>query len=137
MKNSAIIPTMQYKDATKALNWLCEAFGFEQHLIAEDEDGKVAHAQLTYNNSMVMIGPRRETDYGQYIRTPEEAGGVNTQSPYIIVKNIDKHYEQAKASGANIIIELREEDYGGKLYTCKDPEGFMWNFGSYDPWETN
>ena len=26
------------------------------------------------------------------------------------------------------------QDYGGRDYTCKDPEGNVWTFGTYDPW---
>ncbi len=29
---------------------------------------------------------------------------------------------------------LKEEDYGGKNYSCWDPEGHLWSFGSYNPW---
>ena len=25
------------------------------------------------------------------------------------------------------------QDYGGRDYTCKDPEGNVWTFGTYDP----
>ena len=38
------------------------------------------------------------------------------------------------AAGAEIVIEIRDEDYGGRHYSCRDPEGHVWNFGSYDPW---
>jgi uncharacterized glyoxalase superfamily protein PhnB len=26
------------------------------------------------------------------------------------------------------------QDYGGRDYTGKDPEGHVWTFGTYDPW---
>lgn len=32
-------------------------------------------------------------------------------------------------------MEPEDQDYGGRLYSCRDPEGNLWNFGSYDPWE--
>jgi hypothetical protein len=28
----------------------------------------------------------------------------------------------------------RDEDYGGRVFSCRDPEGHLWNIGSYDPW---
>jgi uncharacterized glyoxalase superfamily protein PhnB len=31
-------------------------------------------------------------------------------------------------------MEIKDEDYGGRDYSCRDPEGHVWNFGSYDPW---
>jgi uncharacterized glyoxalase superfamily protein PhnB len=32
------------------------------------------------------------------------------------------------------VIEPRDRDYGGRDYTCRDREGHVWTFGSYDPW---
>ena len=31
-------------------------------------------------------------------------------------------------------MELKEMEYGGKAFTVKDPEGYMWSVGEYDPW---
>ena len=47
----------------------------------------------------------------------------------------DQHYARAKAAGAEILFEIKDEDYGGRGYTCRDPEGHVWNFGTFDPWE--
>ena len=61
-------------------------------------------------------------------------GGVETQSPYLVVNDADAVYERAKAAGAQIIIEIKNEDYGGRGFTCRDLEGRLWNVGTYDPW---
>ena len=133
MINGCIIPTFKYKDAPAAVEWLCQTLGFQKHLVVES-DGGIAHAQLTFGNSMIMLGSSDESDYGKLIKTPNELNGFNTQSPYLIVAEIEAHYEHAKANGAQIVLALSDQDYGGKLYTCRDPEGNIWNFGSYDPW---
>ncbi|MEZ5003727.1 MAG: VOC family protein [Chitinophagales bacterium] len=133
MTNGCIIPTFKYKNAPAAVEWLCQTLGFQKHLVVES-DGGIAHAQLTFGNSMIMLGSSDESDYGKLIKTPNELNGFNTQSPYLIVAEIEAHYEHAKANGAQIVLALSDQDYGGKLYTCRDPEGNIWNFGSYDPW---
>jgi uncharacterized glyoxalase superfamily protein PhnB len=58
-----------------------------------------------------------------------------TQSPYFVVRDADQVYRQAKAAGAEIVIEIKDEDYGGRVFSCRDPEGHLWNVGSYDPWK--
>ncbi len=131
---SVIIPTMQYKDALKAIEWLCKAFGFEKHLVVPGENDSIAHAQLRFGNAMIMIGSKNDNEYGKLLRTPEDLNGLNSQAPYIIVENIDDHYEKAVQEGAEIVIEIRDEEYGGRGYTCRDKEGHIWNFGSYNPW---
>lgn len=131
---ACIIPTMRYKNARAAIEWLCNTFGFEKHLIVEGEENSIAHAQLTYGNSMIMLSSENETEYGQWVKTPENLNGNNTQAPYIIVEKIDELYKRVVASDAKILIALKDEDYGGRGFTCKDIEGYLWSFGSYDPW---
>ena len=60
--------------------------------------------------------------------------GVGTQSPYVIVPDADAHHALAVAAGAKVVYPLKDEDYGGRGYSCLDPEGHLWNFGTYDPW---
>jgi uncharacterized glyoxalase superfamily protein PhnB len=131
---SIIIPTMRYKDAPAAIEWLCNAFGFEKHLIVPGEDGTIAHAQLKFGNALIMLGSENDNEYGKFIKAPKDLNGMNTQAPYIIVEQIDKHYQRAIAGGAKIILAIKDEDYGGRGYSCQDPEGHIWNFGSYNPW---
>ncbi len=134
-KTATIIPALRYKNAPKAIDWLCEAFGFERHLVVPGESNSIAHAQLKLGNSMIMLGSEKNgNDYDQYIKGPAHFDGVNTQAPYIVIENIEEHYQTAIDAGAKILLELEDQDYGGKLYTCRDPEGHIWNFGSYDPW---
>jgi uncharacterized glyoxalase superfamily protein PhnB len=113
-------------------SFLCTAFGFAKNAVYEEPDGSVAHAQLTHGNGMVMLGSVKETEYGKLLRRPSEAGGV-TMSVYVVVDDADTHFARAKAAGAQIVREPVTQDYGGRDYTCKDPEGNVWTFGTYDP----
>ena len=56
-----MIPAIRYRDAAAAIDWLCEAFGFERHLVVPGEGGTIAHAQLAFGNGMVMLGSRPGT----------------------------------------------------------------------------
>jgi uncharacterized glyoxalase superfamily protein PhnB len=99
------------------------------------EDGKtVGHAELTYGNGMVMIGSvTNGTAYSDLVRQPTDVGG-ETQSPYLIVADVDAVYASAKAAGAVMVFDLEDKGYGGKGFTCRDPEGHVWSIGDYDPW---
>ncbi len=101
---ACIIPTMRYKNARTAIDWLCNAFGFEKHLIVEGENNTITHAQLTYGNSMIMLGSENDNEYGKFVKTPKDLNGINTQTPYIIVEEIDDHYSRAIAAGARIVL---------------------------------
>ncbi len=129
-----IIPTMRYQDATAAIDWLCEAFGFERHLVVPGDQDTIAHAQLTFGRGMIMLGSARDDEYGVYIKTPRDLNGVTSQAPYVVVGDADAHYAHAVAAGAEIVRDIKDEAHGGRAYSCRDPEGHLWNFGTYDPW---
>ena len=132
MAQSTIIPGMRYRDAHAAIDWLCDVLGFERNLVVRDGAGGVAHAQLMLGSGMIMLGSEREgDDRGVVAPTPT---GALTQSAYIVVEDIESLYERVKDAEANIIMELEEQSYGGSNFAVRDPEGQLWNVGSYDPW---
>ncbi len=134
---STVIPGLRYKNATAMIDWLCDAFGFEKKAVYSGPNGAVNHAELTFGNGMIMLGSadNNQSPSAKLITQPEDIGGRVTQAPYLVVADCDGLYERAKAAGATIVAELREMDYGGKAFSCKDPEGHLWHFGGYDPWE--
>ncbi len=133
---ATIIPTLRYRDAATAIDWLCNAFGFKKHLVVPSDDGGIAHAQLVFGNGMIMLGSARDDFFGK-LQTPlSTPDSPVSQSSYIIVRDVDDHYKQAAAVGAEIITPPEDQDYGGRLYSCRDPEGNLWSFGSYDPWNS-
>jgi uncharacterized glyoxalase superfamily protein PhnB len=136
--SSNIIPCLRYQDAPRMIEWLCAALGFQRHLVVEDGQGGISHAQLTIGPGMIMLGSARAGDdpFGRLQQTPAVLGGT-TQSPYVVVADADEVYRRAKAAGARIVIEIKTEDYGGRGFSCLDPEGHLWNIGTYDPWKTS
>ena len=130
-----IISSLCYQDAPAAIEWLAKAFGFTAHLVVPGENGMVMHSQLKSadGKSMIMLYSVRD-DYPQHNnRTPNQLGG-STQSLYIVEQDLDSHHARAAAAGAKILMPPTEQEYGGSCYVCVDPEGHVWNFGSYDPW---
>lgn len=132
---ATLIPCLRYRDAPAAIEWLCNVFGFEKQLVVPNPDGTIAHAQLKFGNGMIMTGSVQPGEFGELMKQPDEIGGAETQCSYVVVSDPDAVYSQAKAAGAEIVREIKDQDYGGRLFTCKDLEGHVWNFGSYDPWE--
>lgn len=130
-----VIPCLRYRNALTAIQWLCDAFGFQRQAVHAD-GGIVRHAQLTFGNGMIMLGSADNlSEWGRQIVQPDEIGLRETQSACVIVKDADAHYAQAKAAGATIVLDISDQAYGGRGYSCRDPEGHLWWFGSYDPWK--
>lgn len=133
--HASVIPCLRYRDALRMIEWLCAAFGFERHAVYADGD-TVHHAQLTYSNGMIMLSSVGHASGSlERLAQPDEVEGRETQSPCVIVTDADAHYARAKAAGAEVVIDIADQDYGGRGYACRDPEGHLWWFGSYDPWQ--
>jgi uncharacterized glyoxalase superfamily protein PhnB len=130
---STIVPTLRYRDVAAAIDWLCNAFGFERHLVVPGEDGAVRYAQLTFGDGMVMLGPVSQSAFDGLMTQPADTGGAETQICYLFVADAEAHCARAKAAGADIVLDIEED--GGRGYSCRDPEGHIWNFGTYDPWK--
>src|SRR5215813_4205866 len=101
-----IVPTLRYRDAATAIDWLCRAFGFERHLVVPGEGGTIAHAQLAFGHGMIMLGSSGAHGGGfdALVTAPAEVGGVGTQSHYVIVDDADAHLARARAAGAEIVL---------------------------------
>ena len=132
---ASVIPCMRYRDAPAAIDWLCTNFGFEKQLVVPNEDGTIAHAQLSYGNGMIMLGSIFDTEFGRLMKQPAELGKAVTQSAYLVVRDADLVYGRVLEAGGQIVLDIKDEDYGGRGFTCRDPEGHIWSIGTYDPWE--
>ena len=132
---STVIPGMRYRNALAAIDWLVRAFGFEKNAVYMGEGDIVMHAQLSFGNGMVMLGSvENGTESSRRMAQPDEIGGRETQSACLIVSDADAVYATAKAAGAEMVMDIADMPYGGRAFTCRDPEGHLWSVGTYDPW---
>lgn len=126
---STVIPGMHYRNAPDAIEWLCRVFGFEKHAVYAGPDNTIMHAELTLGSGMIMLGSANDKAPDRHMQLPAEAGGVS-----LIVNDADEICARAKAAGAKIVEDIEDKPYGGRGFSCLDPEGHLWQVGTYDPW---
>jgi uncharacterized glyoxalase superfamily protein PhnB len=131
---STIMPTLRYRDAPAAIDWLCQVFGFARHAVYPGPGGIIGHAELTLGGGMIMLGSEKDDAYGRGFTSPLDLDGRETRSAYIVVADADAVYARAVAAGGTIVRELQNTDYGSREFSVKDPEGHSWSVGTYDPW---
>ncbi|MET8245530.1 VOC family protein [Streptomyces sp. NPDC005202] len=124
----SIYPTLLYADAKAAIKQLTEAFGFTELSAYEGEDGLVQHAELVQGNGAVMLGSK-----GRGGRFDEAMRGAGPTGVYIVVDDVDAHYQRAVDHGAEILMPPTDQDYGSRDYMARDVEGNVWSFGTYAP----
>jgi uncharacterized glyoxalase superfamily protein PhnB len=132
-KASSLIPCLLYRNAPAAIAWLVEVFELREQLRVPSADGTIQHAQLLNGGGMLMLGSLKDGDYGSHLREPRQVGG-NTQGIYLVLEDVDAAYARVQRAGGEILIPIKDEEYGGRGFTCRDLEGHLWSVGSYDPW---
>ena len=124
----AVWPILAYRDARAAIEFLRDAFGFEETAVyARDGDPSIIeHAEMRWPlGGGVMFGTAAKDDspFGQ--RAP------GNDAVYVVCDDPDGLYARATASGAEVVRELIDEDYGSRGFTVRDPEENLWSFGTY------
>lgn len=121
-------PILAYRDARAAIAFLTAAFGFQEHAVyARDDDPSVIeHAELGWPaGGGIMLGTAGKDDSPFGRRRP------GNDSVYVVCDDPDGLFAQATAAGAEVVRELRDEDYGSRGFTVRDLEGNLWSFGTY------
>jgi uncharacterized glyoxalase superfamily protein PhnB len=121
-----IFPMLAYRDAPAALEFLSSAFGFEETMRMEGENGTIAHAELEMGGQRLMLASAWR-DAG--MAPPIELAGIASQL-MVHVDDVDAHFRRALEAGATVIDQPADQEYGERTYRATDPEGHRWIFGS-------
>jgi uncharacterized glyoxalase superfamily protein PhnB len=135
LTGTRLIPALRYRNVDQAIAWLCAAFGFEKREVVAGANGDVLFAYLTHGTDMMLVRSIGGSALDQLMMQPDEIGGAETQSCYLVVQDADRHCATAKAAGADILLDVDDDDHGGRGYSCRDLEGHVWSFGTYNPWQ--
>ena len=112
-----VTPYLVAKDGPALLEFAKQAFGAEETFRAIGSAGGL-HAEVRVGDSMLMMGggiPGKE-----FRSTP------NTHALHLYVKDVDAVTQQAVAAGAALLDPVRDQEYGERSATVKDPAGNFW-----------
>ena len=119
-----VTPYLLYEDVEAAAEFLTRAFGFrEVDRTTGAAGGTHLELEVRPDGSSVYAGQAPAGFQG-----PAKVGG--TSLVYVLVEDVDAHYERAKAAGATIVEELVDTPFGHRRYTCDDPQGHEWAFAT-------
>lgn len=129
-----IIPMLSYEDGVAAMEWLCKVFGFTEVTRMTNEEGRLAHGEISMGGNLIMLA-EPTPDY-QSPKHHVENCAIAAKAyaiPYIIngvlvyLDDVKLHFKNAQAGGATILSEI-EEGYPGNRYRAADLEGQRWMF---------
>jgi len=123
----SITPYLVVDDAERAIEFYKDAFGADELMRMPGPDGKVAHAELQFGDSKLMLSdPFPQSD----VKSPSERGGP-TASIFMYVDDCDATFSQAKTAGATVVSELEDMFWGDRFGTLSDPFGHVWSIATH------
>lgn len=123
----SVTPYLIIDGAAKALDFYKKAFGATEIMRMEDPKGRIGHAEIKLGNSHVMLADEYP-DMGY--RGPTSLGGAGV-SLMLYVDDVDATFKQALAAGAQELQPVKDQFYGDRSGTLKDPFGHVWTVATH------
>jgi len=119
-----VIPYLIYSDARRAIAYLRDIFGFKEELLYPMDDGRVGHAELSYDGNLLYLA----SEFAGFGCSPQRLADTHT-SLYWLVDDVDAHFTRTREAGATIVTEPAD-GHGMRMYRALDSEGHRWMFAS-------
>ena len=124
-----ISPYLIVKNAATAIAFYEKAFNFTRHEVVNDDKGEIMHAELAYQDGVIMIGP--EGCPGNPLKSPASSGQGCPLSLYVYCEDVDLLCNQAKKCNANVLAPPEDMFWGDRICRIQDPEGYIWCFATH------
>ena len=115
----SITPYLIVEGAHKLLEFIEKAFDGQILLKMQNNEGKIAHAEIKIGDSIMMLS-----------EASEEWKPTQTML-HLYVEDIDATYQKALAAGAVSVKEPKDEFYGDRMASVKDPLGNLWGIATH------
>ena len=109
----SVTPYLVVDDAEKVIEFVKAAFGAQEMFRMDGPDGKIAHAEVTIGDSIVMIGNAGESE-------------AMPTTLYLYVEDTDAAYRQAVQAGGTSFEEPADQFYGDRRAAVTDVAGNKW-----------
>jgi PhnB protein len=123
----SVTPYLIVKGAARALEFYKKAFNAQELYRMDAPGGIIGHAEIQIGDSRIMLSD----EYPEMgARSPETLGG----SPVglcIYVENVDELFKQAVAAGGKEERPVKDQFYGDRSGTLRDPFGHQWTIATH------
>jgi PhnB protein len=123
----SITPYLVIKGAANAIDFYKRAFGATEVMRMASPDGKIGHAEITIGDSRIMLADEYP-EMGH--RSPQSIGGTGV-SLMVYLENVDEVFKRAVAAGARQLQPVKDQFYGDRSGTLRDPFGHEWTLSTH------
>jgi PhnB protein len=121
---TSITPYLGIQKAAEAIDFYKKAFGAVEVMRLSMPDGSIGHAELRIGGCPIMLGSPCEQGP---LSNPQASPSVGL---HLYVKDVDQQFAQAIAAGGHVVSEVKDQFYGDRSGTLKDPFGHLWSLAS-------
>lgn len=123
----SVTPYLAVRNASAALDFYQKAFGATELMRMPDDKGKISHAEIRIGDSPIMLADEHpDIDF----LGPESRGGT-TVGILIYTEDVDALFRRALEAGATEVRPLKDEFYGDRMGTVRDPFGHVWHLATH------
>lgn len=116
----SVIAHAMVSDSEQAIEFYRQAFGAVEVFRIALPDGRVVHAEIAIEDSIVMLG-----DAEGPFTSPSSLGGTSV-GLHIYVADVDAMTATAEQAGASILQAPQDMFYGDRSSILRDPFGHVW-----------
>ena len=121
----AVTPYLIVDGAAAAIDFYTRAFGAKERSRYEMSPGKIGHAEIQIGDAIVMLADQFP-EMG--FVAPSGTGASTLMHHY--VEDVDAVFRQAISAGAKEVMPVKDEFYGDRTGTLRDPFGHVWTIST-------
>jgi PhnB protein len=123
----SVTPYLFIRGAAEAIDFYKRAFGASELMRMPSPDGRIGHAEIRIGDSAIMLADEHP-EMGH--RSPQSLGGAG-MSLMVYVDRVDEVFKRAVASGAKELQPIKDQFYGERAGTLRDPFGHTWTVATH------
>jgi PhnB protein len=122
----SLTPHLVCRGAAAAIDFYARAFGATEMFRMPDKQGKLMHASVSINGSVVMLMDEY-LDYGG--TSPQQLGGTAVVL-HLMVPDVDAAFARAISAGATVVMPVADQFWGDRYGQLQDPFGHRWSLAT-------
>jgi PhnB protein len=125
----AVSPHLVVDNAAAAIDFYVKAFDAVEYGRVPGPDGRLIHAALNVNGSMVMLNDDFPEHNNGKPSTPTALGGTPVTIHLAMTDDVDGKFQKAVDAGATVVAPLQDQFWGDRYGILRDPFGHQWSMG--------
>ena len=117
---------LRVKNAAAAIEFYATVFGGTETFRLAGPNGRVGDAQLDIGGTVLMLSDEFP-EHG--LKAPRASEDRAPFALHVHVDNADALIARAKAAGADVLMEPKDQFYGERIGVIRDPFGHEWMIG--------